>query len=123
MNGIVRKAQRNFEFSLIYEQRKTNQILVAGFRNLAQALEEMTWRITSSVDDLTSSVDRMHTSLNESLVRIHEQTERIASTAEGHRADAATQAIATGARERKALEMLDNIQRKRYPSFMNGGLR
>jgi hypothetical protein len=123
MNGIVRKAQRNFEFSVIYEQRKTNQILVAGFRNLAQALEEMTWRITSSLDDLRNSVDGMHSSLNASLSRIHEQTERIAAATEGYRADFARESVGRGAREQKVLEMLDNIQRKRYPSFLHGGLR
>ncbi len=123
MNGIVRKAQRNFEFALIYEQRKTNQILIAGFRNLAQALEEMTWRITSSIDDLRSSVDRMHKGLNDSLTNIRDQTERIAAATEGHRADSARQAVGREEREQKALEMLDNIQRKRYPSFSHGGLR
>lgn len=39
MKGIVRRAQGNFQFAMIYEQRKTNQLLVAGFTNLAQALE------------------------------------------------------------------------------------
>jgi methyl-accepting chemotaxis protein len=123
MSEIVRKAQRNFEFSLIYEQRKTNQLLVAGFKNLAQALEGMSWRITTSIDELRSSVDNMHTSLNESLSSIHEQTSRIAAAAEGHRADSTADAVSRNARERKALEMLDNIQRRRYPSLIHGGLR
>jgi len=52
MKAIVRKAQRNFQFATIYEHRKTNKILVAGFTNLAQALDQMTSRITSSIDDL-----------------------------------------------------------------------
>lgn len=123
MSEIVRKAQRNFEFSLIYEQRKTNQILVAGFRSLAQALEEMTWRITSSIDDLTNSVDRMSSTLNASLQKIHDQTERIAVSAEKHREEVAKEASGRGERERKTLEMLDNLQRKRYPSIIHGGLR
>ena len=49
MQAIVRKAQRNFQFATIYEQRKTNQILVAGFTTLAQALNQMTGQITASI--------------------------------------------------------------------------
>jgi len=85
MSGIVRNAQRNFQFSVIYEQRKTNQILVAGFQHLAQALEEMTWRITQSIDDLSASVRSMSATLNDSLRQIHEQSERIADATEGLR--------------------------------------
>jgi uncharacterized protein YfcZ (UPF0381/DUF406 family) len=123
MGGIVRNAQRNFQFSVIYEQRKTNQILVAGFRNLAQALEEMTWRITQSIDDLSTSVGSMSATLNGSLRQIHDQSDRIANATEGLRADSSTSAAGSSAREQKALEMLDNLQRHRYPSFTHGGLR
>jgi uncharacterized phage infection (PIP) family protein YhgE len=115
LNDIVRQAQRNFEFSMIYEQRKTNQVLLAGFKSLAQALEEMTWRITSSVNELATSVYDMTTTLQE----IQDHTARLASAAEIQLQEAPARA----AREQKALEMLDNIQRRRYPSFLHGGLR
>lgn len=59
MKAIVRKAQRSFQFATIYEQRKTNQILIAGFTNLAEALDQMAYRITDSIDNLTNSVDVM----------------------------------------------------------------
>ena len=123
MSGIVRSAQRNFQFSVIYEQRKTNQILVAGFRNLAQALEEMTWRITQSIDDLSTSVRSMNATLNDSLRAIQQQSQRIANATEGLRGDSSSAAASSSAREQNALEMLDNIQRHRYPSFLHGGLR
>jgi len=90
MQAIVRKAQRNFQFATIYEQRKTNQILVAGFTDLAQALNEMTWHITASIDNLASSVDGMKSALNESMQ-------------------------ANQSRLGEVLEMLDNIQRGRRP--------
>jgi hypothetical protein len=61
MKSIVRKTQSNFQFATIYEQRKTNQILVAGFTNLAQALEYMTQRISGSIGDLANSVDAVST--------------------------------------------------------------
>jgi hypothetical protein len=119
MNDIVRQAQRNFQFSVIYEQRKTNQILVAGFRSLAQALEEMTWRITSSVDGLSESIVGMRAALTDSLREIQSNTTKLASAAETN----ARAAPARLEREEKVLEMLDNIQRERHPSILHGGLR
>lgn len=119
MNANVRNAQRNFQFAMIYEQRKTNQVLIAGFRSLAEALEEMTWRITSSVDELASSVDGMSSTLSNSLSEIEGNTAKLASAAEIQ----LQQVPARTAREEKALEMLDNIQRRRHPSALHGGLR
>ena len=97
MQAVVRKAQRNFQFAMIYEQRKTNQILVAGFTNLAQALKDMTWQLMVSINDLASSIDGMTSTLEETANRHLEEVSEAAM------------------RERKALEMLDNIQRGRRP--------
>jgi hypothetical protein len=120
MQAIVRQAQRDFQFATIYEQRKTNQLLVSGFTNLANALSDMTWRITDSIADLTSSVDVMASTLNESLRAIHSRVGDLAERTSQHHEelmaglnDRASQAAA---RERKALEMLNNIQRGRRPA-------
>src|ERR1700722_5787215 len=75
MRAIVRAAQCNFQFAVIYEQRKTNRILVAGFGNLAQALDRMTWQISASITNLASSVDIAASTLNESVRAIHAQME------------------------------------------------
>lgn len=107
MHGIVRNAQRDFQFSVIYEHRKTNQILVAGFKSLAQAVEEMASRITSSIDNLTTSVDKMTSTLDESLRRLSEQTEK--------RAADTTEKVD---REQRVLELLDRIEQKRYRSAL-----
>ncbi len=117
MRAIVRNAQRNFQFAVIYEQRKTNQLLVAGFTSLAQALDQMEQRITASIDDLTSSVDVMTSTLNESVRAIHSRTGDIAETTRQHHVELTRGASEGAARERKALEMLDNIQRRRKPSL------
>jgi len=115
MQAIVRKAQRDFQFARIYVQCKTNQILVAGFTNLAQGLKDMTWQITASIDDLARSVDGMASTLDESLRAIHSRVGDIAETASRH-ADEASKAVSeAAARERRVLEMLDNIQRGRRP--------
>jgi uncharacterized protein YfcZ (UPF0381/DUF406 family) len=66
LKAIVRNAQCDFHFASIYEQRKTNQILVAGFTNLAQALERMSSQITASIDRLSSSVFLLSATMEES---------------------------------------------------------
>ena len=99
MHGIVRRAQRDFQFSVIYEHRKTNQILVAGFRNLAEAIEEMTSRLAASIDGLTASVDKMTSKLDETL-------ERRTGSSGG---------AGESAREQRVIEVLERIEQKRYP--------
>jgi len=108
IKAIVRTAQRNFHFASIYEQRKSNQILVAGFTNLAQALDRMTWQITASVDDLASM-------LNESMRAIHSRLGDIGERISQHHDELMEEASGRAMRVRKALEMLDNIQRGRRP--------
>lgn len=115
MQGIVRKAQRDFQFATIYEQRKTNQILVAGFTNLAQALKDMTWQLTASIDDLAQSVDGMASTLDESLRAINSRLGDVAETASRHADQASEAAAQASMREQEVLQMLDNIQRRRPP--------
>lgn len=115
MKAIVRTAQRNFQFAVIYEQRKTNQILVAGFTNLAQALDRMTWQITDSISELASSVDGMTSTLNDSMHAIHLRVDDIAQSSAQRDREASKEASERAAREKKVLDMLDNIQRGRKP--------
>jgi hypothetical protein len=123
MSRIVRQAQRNFQFSMIYEQRKTNQILVAGFRTLAHALDQMTWQITSSIDNLDRSVNAMSSALTESLTSIHAQTRQLSDIVTAHTAEVTREGQGRVDREKNVIEMLDNIQRHRYPNIFNGGIR
>ena len=117
MIAIVRTAQRNFQFATIYEQRKTNQILVAGFTNLAQALDRMTWQITDSIDNLAGSVDSMASTLHESMNAIHSRLGDMAkSNAQRHDEVMKIESDWVAAANR-ALEMLDNIQHHRRPSL------
>lgn len=116
MSAIVRKARRNTDFAMLYHTRKTNEILVAGFTNLAQALDHMTSRITSSIDDLASSVDAMGSTLNDSMREIHSRMDESAEATAEHRKTLSREASASAAREEKVVKMLDNIQRGRKPS-------
>jgi hypothetical protein len=69
--SLVRKAQKDFHFATIYEQRKTNRILIAGFGTLASAISELGDMISSSLDDLSST---LHVSLDNILRKQDEQT-------------------------------------------------
>jgi hypothetical protein len=56
MSEIVRKAQKDFEFSSIYEQRQTNTILRAGFASIVGAVGSLGDRFSRSIDDMGGRV-------------------------------------------------------------------
>jgi hypothetical protein len=122
MKSIVRKSQGSYEFTMVYEQRKTNMILYTGFKNLAHALDQMTTHISASIGDLTSSVETMSGAVNKSMRTIHESIDGIAQAEALHRKERSQKADEgaerdkeRAVREKKVVEMLDNIQRKRKP--------
>lgn len=108
LHQLVRPAQRDFHFASIYEQRKSNTILVAGFSTLASALDSMGLRLANEIVELRSGVASMSTSLSAELSGMHSS-------------------IATYQRERgyvdgellqrhdRVVSMLDNIQRGHRP--------
>jgi hypothetical protein len=55
--SIVRKAQTNFEFAMIFEQRKTNQLLHTGFGTLGSAIHSLGESINASLDKLSQSMN------------------------------------------------------------------
>jgi hypothetical protein len=55
--AIVRQAQTNFQFAVIFEQRKTNQLLHTGFGNLGAAIYSLGDSINASLDKLSRSMD------------------------------------------------------------------
>ena len=55
--GLVRQAQKNFQFAMIFEQRKTNQLLHTGFGNLGAAIHSLGDSINASLDKLSKSLD------------------------------------------------------------------
>ena len=123
---IVRQAQKDFQFATIYEQRKTNQILVAGFGTLASAIYEIGDALSSSLSELSLS---LHTSLDQLLDATWESSRQTQAASEAHTEivkdqdkQAATEAKKRRKFEREVVEgqerqekMLDNIQRRRKP--------
>jgi hypothetical protein len=83
LSQIVEIAHRNINFTTVYnqrvqihEQRKTNQLLYAGFSSLGDAISSLGSVISSSLDDLSRSV---HSSLADILQAQHEQTDTMKS--------------------------------------------
>ncbi len=54
---IVRRAQTDFQFAMIYEQRKTNQILYAGFGTLGSAIGTLGESIAASLKNLSATMN------------------------------------------------------------------
>ena len=131
LSRVVRAAQKNFQFATIYEQRKTNQLLYAGFGTLGAAISSLGNALASSLQELSDSV---HSSLDDLLKSTRHQSERMASISEQkaqalkNYQEAQSSRSSADAGERRKFEekllakedeqskMLDNIQRKKKPS-------
>jgi hypothetical protein len=119
LQAIVRSAQRDFQFATIYEQRKTNQILVSGFRDFGAAIAGLGFHVSESlakvaerVSQVDGSIQSMNADLTDSLRKGRDLDVRIAIVqAEQAHEHAAEQAEAA----KKGLAILDNIQRGRVP--------
>lgn len=120
MKNIVRKAQRNFQFSSIYEQRRTNKILIAGFTDLAHALDDLGVKISGSIDDLCVQVNQFSSDISASISNVGEQfvtaNQRLSESIQELHAAVENEAMNQAERHDRALDMLDNIQRRRMPS-------
>lgn len=115
LKEIVRKAQKDFHFATIFEQRKTNKLLVQGFTSLNEALTHLGDRIETSIDGVISSLEdivetsnRNHEALMENLGEMKDvMADDIAKrrTFEGRQTELFE----------KQLKMIDNIQRRKKP--------
>lgn len=126
LKEIVRTAQRNFQFATIYEQRKTNQILVSGFNNLGDAIVGLGQQISRSIEDVcervgevNQSIRQMDESMRTSAAAEAEQHARAMEADEARYAEQTTRQnqenSARAQAAEKALDMLDNIQRGKRP--------
>jgi len=70
LRSVVYKAQCNFEFATIYEHRKNNQVSIAGFTTLANALALISSQLQSSIGQLASSVGQKRLQVDDSLPAI-----------------------------------------------------
>jgi len=112
MRSIVRKAQKSFQFATIYEQRKTNHLLVAGFTSLGHAISDLGGRLERSLENLSSSLS---TAISDVATAQRESSAAIVAEIGASREESAASAAATREHQQRELEMLDNIQRRRKP--------
>jgi len=134
---IVRMAQKNFEFSTIYEQRKTNKLLYEGFSNLGDAIYSLGGRITDSLNDLSHNLNASlydiltATNENSRIIsdNIEEQTRRIDKHAEAQRSYE-SDSLRGNSLQQKTLEQqkrvldsqnrrIDNLQQGRKPGLFD----
>lgn len=115
LERLVRGAQKDFEFATIYEQRRTNQILIAGFQSLSDALAGIGAVIERSLyslsESLTVSLDVLSISYenNSDILRTMErQSAEQAASRKGFE-----QAILQ--LEQDQYRALDNLQRGKKP--------
>lgn len=108
MHKIVRQAQKDFQFSTIFEQRKTNQLLVLGFGTLASAIAEMGSRIKMSLYELDLALSSSADMARESSAQI---VGRLDSVLDQERSEAQ----AKRKHEAEEREMLKEIGRKLGP--------
>lgn len=66
---VVRMGQTNFQFATIWEQRKTREVLIAGFRTLGEAVGNLGVTIENSISDLSLSFSSEITRLVEEEIR------------------------------------------------------
>ena len=82
MQDIVRRAQKNFQFATIYEQRKTNQLLVSGFRTLGEVLNNIGDRLETSLDTFSTAVRELHVTQQSALSELEKSAEHQEKTRE-----------------------------------------
>lgn len=112
MRSIVRLAQKDFHFATIYEQRKTNKLLVEGFTSLGQALSDMSYRISDSIEALSCSISDLAKSSRD-------DSRQLLAGVEALHGYIQSDAEARRNHEKMEREMLDNIQRHRKPSIFS----
>jgi len=79
LNRIVRKGQTNFQFATIFEQKRTQKILIMGFRNLGDAINNLSYSMESAMSELTSSLSddmqRVSRSIADDFGRLQDQSD------------------------------------------------
>ena len=93
---------------MIYEQRKTNNILKHGFMSLSSAISDLGSEVCNSIHELRDSVSSGFATLSEQQTATRESIESAVT-------EIRSGSEAAEKRDKAAAEMLDNIQRRRKP--------
>lgn len=134
INGLFRRAQKVRDFPIIYEQRRTNTILIDGFRSLGNAIASLGAQLRIELaalgDKLDAKMSDLESALRDSASQLAEQhREQIAivdaarsdlNDFNAERAQIARERLSQGEKranesrefETVTLRMLDKLQRR-----------
>jgi gas vesicle protein len=99
----MRLGETNFQFASILESRKTRKAIVAGFRSLHDAIDDLGYRIEDTMSDLKDSVSSDLATIVEEQIRTRETVKE-----KGSKIDK---------RLMEQNRILDNIQHHRKPKL------
>jgi len=75
---VVRKGQTNFQFANIWEHRKTREVLIAGFRTLGEAIDNLSSVVEREISSLSATLHSDLVQLVEEQIRTREAAEKSA---------------------------------------------
>lgn len=107
LRKVVRKAYQDPDFTSAFLNRQTNQILIAGFEKLGDALDNMHDRLASSLSDLAFSVDSVGKAIEESSQSASRELETLSSIQQENQ----RWKWDLDRRSEKVLDVLEGIQR------------
>lgn len=127
LRQMYRQAQKDGKFAQIYEQRRTNSILIKGFTSLGDAIQRLGSKIADSLDELRHEVGFRLTDLESALQSAaenaqHQREEMLTELRDSNAGNKETLELTRRdvaqrrETEQTALKMLDNIQHRRKPS-------
>ena len=114
---LMRLGETNFQFASILESRKTRKAIVAGFRSLHDAIDDLGYRIEDTLSDLKDSMSSDLANLVEEQIRTRESVDRTPEVIEKTRLTVEEKVSKIDKRLREQDRMLDNIQHHRKPKL------
>lgn len=102
LRRVVRMGQTNFQFANIWEHRRTREVMIAGFRTLGEAINNLDNSVENAVYGLQQSISSDVAHAVQEQIRTRDTLDR---------------------RLVEQNRMLDNIQQHRKPSVLDGPSR
>lgn len=73
---IVRLGETNFHFANIWEHRRTRKVMILGFQNMAEAVDNLAGAVDGSVSDLRNSLTSKTAELAKEQIRLRDELTR-----------------------------------------------
>jgi hypothetical protein len=117
LRRLMRLGETNFQFASILESRKTRKAIVAGFRSLHDALDDLGYRIEDTLSDLRDSMSSDLAKVVEEQIRTRETADRTPEVIEKTRLTLEEKGSKIDKRLLEQNRILDNIQHHRKPKL------